>query len=346
MTKRKRKSKRQAGSRRTESRPARAVEEAEEPRRAPGRSVRTEDGGGPRSAGTSTRQRAGAERAQPAVVYPPLGVSLARGMRAVGTSPALLATAFLGELALWLAYSAYGSELASSSLGLIHLESLPPFQSLVDLRLLGAGRPASASTLIGLGLGVMAVRAFLVTVWITMMLRSLRAGAAEPVAVASSGRQGIRKYPIILGIQVILLMVIFAAGTVAPAFLGGQFGQLGVIVVLLAGMYFFVFAPVVAVADGVGLREEFRLSIRAARVPGPRHMVLTFSYVAFALFLLSTAPVSPDLNATPSILVWVYALFVAFLHVSVLAALTFRWLFVREHVLQEASAAASPARSW
>ena len=344
MTKRTRRSRRQAAARRAESRP-RAVEETEQ-RRAVGRSARTEDGTGPRSARTATRQRAGAERPQPVVMYPPLAISLARGMRAVGTSPALLVTTFLGALALWLAYSAYGLDLAAVSWGMILLESLPPFQSFIDVRLLAAERPSSIGVFIGSGLWVLAARALLATVWITLILRSLQPERPESaVGTSSSNRQGVRKYPVMLGIQAVLLLVMFVAGVVAPAFLGADFGQLGVIAVFLAGMYFLVFTPVVAVAEGVGIREAFRLSIRAARVPGPRHMVLTFSYVAFSLFLLSTAPVSRDLNATPSILVWVYALFVAFLHVSVLAAITFRWLFVREHVLREASAAGSaPSR--
>ncbi|MDP8956065.1 MAG: hypothetical protein M3N24_03785 [Actinomycetota bacterium] len=277
-------------------------------------------------------------------MYPSLPVSLARGMRAVGTSPALLVTTFLGALGLWLAYSAYGVDLAASPSGMILLESLPPLQSFLDVQLLAAGRPAASSTIIGLGLGVMAFRALLVMVWITLILRSLRGDGPEDATDAPSNRQGIRKYPVMLGIQAVLLMLMFAALAVAPAFLGAQLGQLGVIVSLLAGIYFLVFAPVIAVTEGAGLRESFRLSVRAARIPGPRHMILTFSYVAFSLFILATAPVSPLFEATPSIVVWLYALFVAFIHVSVLAALTFRWLFVREHVLQEASSASSSRR--
>jgi hypothetical protein len=264
-------------------------------------------------------------------------------MRAVGRSPALLVATFAGALALWLAYTAYGVDLAASPSGMILLESLPPLQSFLDVQLLAAGRPASSTTIVGLGLGVMAARALLATVWIMLILRSL--GAAKPEAAkpevasgAASSRQGVRKYPVMLGIQAVFLVLMFAALAVAPAFLGVQLGQLGVIVALLAGIYFLVFAPVIAVTEGVGFREAFRLSARAARLPGPRHMTLTFSYVAFSLFILATAPVSPVFEATPSIVIWLYALFVAFLHVSVLAALTFRWLLVREHVLQEASA--------
>ncbi|HEX2088468.1 MAG TPA: hypothetical protein VHI54_00845 [Actinomycetota bacterium] len=339
MTKRKRKSKRQTAGRRVERTPARAAESTGQ-RRA-GRSLRTEDAGSPKNTSNVTRRRAEADRPQPVVVYPPLPVSLARGMRAVGTSPGLLVTTFLGALALWLGYSGYGVDLAASPSGMILLESLPPFQSFLDVQLLAAGRPASAGSIIGLGLAVMAARALLVTVWITLILRSL--GAAEPRGEEAEllARPTVRSYGVMLGIQAVLLVFMFAALTVAPAFLGVQLGQLGVIIALLAGIYLFVFAPVIAITEGVGLREAFRLSIRAARIPGPRHMVLTFSYVAFSLFILATAPVSPVFDATPSIVVWLYALFVAFLHVSVLAAITFRWLFVREHVLQQASGARS-----
>jgi hypothetical protein len=336
MTKRKRKSKRQAAARRVEGRSPRAVDQTDEPR--PERFSRREVGTGSRPGRPAARQRVEPERARPAIVYPPLSLSLARGMRAVGRSPALLVTTFVGALALWLAYTAYGVDLAASPSGMILLESLPPLQSFLDVQLLAAGRPASSGTIIGLGLGVMAARALLVTVWMMLILRSLGAAKPEVASAAASSRQGIRKYPIMLGIQAVLLMLMFVALAVAPAFLGAQLGQLGVIVALLAGIYFLVFAPVIAVTEGVGFREAFRLSARAARVPGPRHMILTFSYVAFSLFILATAPVSPVFEATPSIVVWLYALFVAFLHVSVLAALTFRWLFVRENVLQEASA--------
>ncbi len=339
MTKRKRKSKRSAPAKRTESRSPRPASQSGD--RRPERPARKESQGGSDDRPAARRPSAEPTRSRPAIMYPTLPVSLARGMRAVGTSPALLVTTFLGALALWLAYTAYGVDLAASPSGMILLESLPPFQSFLDVQLLAAGRPASSSTIIGLGLGVMAVRALLVIVWITLILRSLRGQSQEQATDAPANRTGIRKYPIMLGIQAVLLMLMFAALAVAPGFLGVQLGQLGVIVALLAGIYFLVFAPVIAVTEGVGLRESFRLSIRAARIPGPRHMVLTFSYVAFSLFILATAPVSPVFEATPSVVVWLYALFVAFIHVSVLAALTFRWLFVREHVLQEARTAAS-----
>ncbi len=338
MTKRKRKSKRSTAARRGESRSPRPAESGD---RRPERSAPRESQGGSDDRRAARRPSAESTRTRPAIMYPTLPVSVARGMRAVGTSPALLVTTFLGALALWLAYTAYGVDLAASPSGMILLESLPPFQSFLDVQLLAAGRPASSSTIIGLGLGVMAARALLVTVWITLIVRSLRGERPEQATEARSNRRGIRKYPIMLGIQAVLLMLMFAALAVAPGFLGVQLGQLGVIVALLAGIYFLVFAPVIAVTEGVGLRESFRLSVRAARIPGPRHMVLTFSYVAFSLFILATAPVSPVFEATPSIVVWLYALFVAFLHVSVLAALTFRWLFVREHVLQEARTATS-----
>ena len=337
MSKRKRKGRRQAPARRTEQQSPRRAPQGEQ--RPAGRTANTERGASSDNVRTAPRPRAGGERAQPAVMHPPLPLSLARGIRAVGTSPALLVTTFLGALALWLGYSAYGVDLAASPSGMILLESLPPLQSFLDVQLLAAGRPASSGVIIGLGLAVMAVRALLVTVSVTLILRSLQGERPIATEAALSNRRGVRKYPVVLGIQAILLMLMFVALAVAPSFLGAEFGQLGVIVALLAGIFFFVFAPVIAVIEGVGLREAFRLSVRTARVPGPRHMVLTFSYVAFSLFILSTAPVSPDLEATPSILVWLYALFVAFVHVSVLAALVYRWLFVREHVLREAAAA-------
>ena len=333
MTKRKRKGRRQATGRGDAGR-VRSSQAASD-----GRRQRTE-GALPSRTGSvrsTPREQDRAGRAESAVVYPPLPVSLARGMRAVGSSPPLLIVIFLGALGLWSAYSAYGVDLAASPSGMILLESLPPFHSFLDVQLLAAGRPASSGVVLALGLGVMAARAALLTAALNLILRSLRPQPEESAAVAPDRRRGIRQYPVLLGMQAAFLVLMFAALAVVPSFLGAQLGQLGVIVALLAGIYLLSFAPVIAVSEGVGLREAFRLSVRAARVPGPRHMVLTFSYVAFSLAILISAPVSRVADATPSILIWLYALFVAFLHASVLAALAFRWLFVREVVLRQAA---------
>ena len=264
-------------------------------------------------------------------------------MGAVGTSPLLLAITFLGLLALWFAYSAYGVDLGASPSGIILLESLPPFHSYLDVQLLAAGRASSSTVFLVMGLAVVVARAGLLTAWISLVGRAF-GHRVNQTAVRSDRRRGIRTYPVLLGIEVAFLVLMLFALIVAPSLLGGSFGQIAVIAALLGGTYFFSFAPVIAVLEGVAVREAFRLSVRAARIPGPRHMVLASSYIAFSLFVLAGTPASRVAQATPSVLLWVYALLVAFVHVSVLAALAFRWLFVREYVL-EPDAATSARRN-
>jgi hypothetical protein len=108
---------------------------------------------------------------------------------------------------------------------------------------------------------------------------------------------------------------------------------------LWVGLYFFSYAPVVAVAEGLGARRAVQLSIRAARVPGPQHAMFTSSYLALTYFVLILTPVSRVAAATPSVAVWAFALFVGFLHVAVLGAFMYRWFLIREHALAAAGAA-------
>jgi hypothetical protein len=104
----------------------------------------------------------------------------------------------------------------------------------------------------------------------------------------------------------------------------------------MGGMYFFVFVPIVVVAEEQGFRQAIRLSIRVARLPGPRHMFLTLGYLSLSFLLLSSTPSAGVARATPPVGVWVYVLFVSFLHLSVLGAFAYRWLAVREPILAAA----------
>ena len=72
-----------------------------------------------------------------------------------------------------------------------------------------------------------------------------------------------------------------------------------------------------------------RLSVRAARLRGPQHLTFAFVYVFAALYIVLGLRGSAGAPATPSVAVWAYVLFATYLHVSLLAALTYRWLLVR-----------------
>ena len=112
-----------------------------------------------------------------------------------------------------------------------------------------------------------------------------------------------------VGLEGAYLALTLLAVSVAGSFLG----ELGVIAALVGGLYFLAFSAIAAVVEGASARVAARLSFRGARLPGPRHMLLTFSYLAVALFLSLVTPSSRVSQATPSFQVWAYVLFVNFL---------------------------------
>lgn len=290
-----------------------------------------------RSAATRDASRRAARPlpARPASPYPPIGVSLAKGMHAVARSPALLVTSFLAALALWGAFSVYGVFLAASPAAMVQMESLPPVHSFLDIQFLAAGRSASAVALGGLAVGLLLVRAALLALWTSLILASLD----EASGTGAPGREVVRRatrslFPM-LGVEAGFFLISVSSLFLVAGFLGPAFGQLGIIAALLGGMYFFIFAPVVLVAEGVGVREAARLAIKAARLPGQRHVFLTFGYLTLAIFLSLSTPGSRLAYATPSLTVWIFVLFVSFIHLSVLAAYVYRWLAVRRLLLPD-----------
>ncbi len=269
---------------------------------------------------------------RPVSPYPPIGVSLAKGMHAVARSPALLATSFLAALVLWGAFSVYGVFLAASPAAMVQMESLPPVHSFLDIQFLAAGRSASAVALGGLAVGLLVVRAGLLSLWTSLILASLGEASGMGAPRREVVRRASRSFFPMLGVEAGFFLISVVALFLVAGFLGPAFGQLGIIAALLGGMYFFVFAPVVLVAEGLGVRGAARLAIKAARLPGQRHVFLTFGYLTLAIFLSLSTPGSRLAYATPSLTVWIFVLFVSFIHLSVLAAYVYRWLAVR-HLL-------------
>jgi hypothetical protein len=296
-------------------------------------------------AGATTR-----EAADP-VVHPPATQSLARGLAVVGRSPALLASGFLSVLGLWAAFSAYATLLAAVPPGLMVLfESLPPLRSLVvDYSLLAAGRTAPAAVALAFAVALVLYRAAFSALWITLMLEALEVRDGPPATgrwpeMNTALRRAARRLPSMIGIELGFLTLGMVSLLVAGTFLGSGFGQLAVMATLIGGMYFFVYAPVIAVAEEAPPLSAARLAIRAARIPGPRHLVMTVGYIALSLLVSQLAPSSRLASATPSISVWAYVLFVNFLHLSAQAAVAYRWHSVRRSVLDRHGVQAGRAR--
>ncbi|HYT77791.1 MAG TPA: hypothetical protein VEQ37_00715 [Actinomycetota bacterium] len=268
---------------------------------------------------------------RPPSLQPPVAVSLARGVSVVGRSPLLLVITFLAVLGLWLGFSGYGTVTSAAPQAMVLLISLPPIHTLLDIEFLARGRTVAAGEVLAFSVGLVLLRAVLMSLWASLILDSFRTGSSAP-DTRSSLRRAIRSVVPMTGIELGFLIL----ATIAIFLVTGFLGTLGVIAALVAGLYFFSFAPVIVVAEQVGTVRAAQLSIRAARVPGPQHMLLITTYLALTLFIAIVTPGSRVAAATPSVPVWAFALFVGFLHVAVLGAFVYRWLLIREHALAAA----------
>lgn len=258
--------------------------------------------------------------------YPAFAVSMARGMRAAGSSPVTLAIAFAAVLALWGVFSWLGRPFEPPALTLVM--ALPPLHISLDAgEIFNSGYGGVAGLLVALG--IMGLRAFVLGTLTLLVLQRLRDGRTNV-------RDAMRSLPPVALAIGLIYAIEFALVLGAPLLLGSlgpQFGQLAFLLVPVVGLLFLGFAPIVAAAEGVRAQEAMRRSWRAARLPGGRHMSLILGYYAFFYLLVQyasvTAPVSP---ATPGLFPWLMGLTATFVHAGVLGALAFRWLLVREQV--------------
>jgi hypothetical protein len=253
--------------------------------------------------------------------FPPMATSLARGFRVGGASPQILAISFLGVLATWGAFVAVGAEPDPRAMSLFL--SAPPVHVFIDAPVAlsqGVSGLFSALTVAGFA----ALRGITFALLVLMVVQGLREGR-------TSVRDALRLLPqraVILGG---LYLIQFGLAVAAFQLLVGFLGQLAVLTIA-AGLYFLVFGPIVAAADGDGPRQALRRGLRAARLPGARHLSMVMAYFLLLFYSGAIAPFSGLAPATPSVAVWAYALVLTFIHVSVLAAFVYRWLEVRDRV--------------
>ena len=265
--------------------------------------------------------RAGA-RALPESPFPPMGRSLLAGARAVAGSPVILATAFLGLLGTWALHVVFGPE--PTPAGLAVLVSIPPVHVLGDA-FLAIPRGASAAFSLGVVATLALLRALTFGTLCVLILQALRDGRP-------SARDAIRALPRILLVFAALYVLQFGLLLAGYVIVTGFLGQLGSLVAASVGLYFLAFSPVIAAAEGDLPAQALRRGARAARLPGTGHLLLVMGYVLVLSFSNAVAPFPVVGPATPSIAAWAYGLTLTFVHVSVLAALTYRWLAIREEV--------------
>jgi hypothetical protein len=253
---------------------------------------------------------------------------MARGLWATATSPPLIVTCFLAVLAMWAAFTAFLQVFTVSPAAMVWFLALPPIHSFLELQSLSAiGQSPILAVVFGGALVV--VQAYLFGMWIALIDGALHGRPQDWSAAKDAARTAAGHLQTMIGIEAGFLALVVLIRVLDVLFVGLGLGLLGAIVAMSAGLYFLIFAPVAVIHDGLGVRDAVRASVRGARLPGSRHVVLTFGYVILALLVQSTSATTRVSPATPSILTWAYVLLVNFLNLTVLAAFVYRWLMIR-----------------
>lgn len=260
--------------------------------------------------------------------YPGFVDSVGRGLGAVASSPPAFVIGFLSLLVLWVAYVALGAADLMSPRAMAALLTVPPLHILLNDRVLAFFPVVGDSVLGGLGVAVA-----------LSLFRGVVLGAVVALVARRLGWTGqpvVRAWARAIPALLLISLAFFGLAAAVPyVFAGVLPGNLAGILLLagpLLGLYFLVFAPVVAVVEGAGYRDAIRRSARAARLPGGAHITLTFGYFALTLFLVSAIPARVVEPATPTVLTWAIAMAATFLHLGVMGAFVYRWLLVRERV--------------
>ena len=254
--------------------------------------------------------------------FPPLGQSIATGMRVVGSSPAILAVAFLSLLATWGAFVLFGAD--PDPRGLAVLVPVPPVQVLGDAAVAIPRGDALWSTIVGVG-SLAVLRGLTYGLLCLLIVAALRDGAASlSVAVRALPRVAV----VFVGLYLAHFGLVLGGAQMLELLVPG----VGRLVAIAAGFYFLSFSPILAAAEGEAPGQAVRRGVRAARLPGTRHLFLAMVYILVLVYSGAIAPFPVLSPATPGIAAWSYALVFTFVHVSVLAALAYRWLEVRDQV--------------
>jgi hypothetical protein len=251
--------------------------------------------------------------------FPGMGVTLARGLGVVGSSPVVLVTAFLSLLATWATFVSLGVEATPRFLAVA--VAISPAHVFTDVPVAFASRDPGSVVLSVVLLA--ALRAATFGLLISLIGDAFRGRPDLRAAVGRLPRVGLTllaMYLIEVGLVVLLLQVV-----------AGFLGQLSLLAVG-ASIYFLAFVPVVAVVEGEGVQGAFRRGARASRLPGTRHAMLVLVYFLFLFYAASISPFGPLAPATPDVLTWAFGLVMTFLHVGVLGGLVYRWLAVRDLV--------------
>ncbi|HEU4356584.1 MAG TPA: hypothetical protein VFT27_13430 [Actinomycetota bacterium] len=258
--------------------------------------------------------------------WPPIGRSLARGFITVGSSPVTLLLAFGLQFVLWLGLVALGLEGPFSLL--VNLLALPPISTYYDanssFEIFGPGFAGLISTV-----GFLLVRAIVLAMLTALVVRVYEGEGTVGEAI----RRGLRVIPVTI-VYGLMSMTFMFVGSIVQQALGAGLGLLVSIVSLVAALFLFVFAPVIALREpGTPLQEIVRRGGRAALMPGSRHLLMCLLYVFLTLPILTAlAPGGVLLGVNPPLATWAYALACTYVHLSFLAAFVYRLMAVEDEI--------------
>jgi hypothetical protein len=257
-------------------------------------------------------------------VYPKLGETLAAGAGAVLRSPALVIGIMLTVLAMWFGLLLAG--LDHVPLFTQNLLAVPPLSSLFDLNVAYTIKGFGTGTAI-LVLVMTSIRALIFAILTSLVVERLDTGRASMDGV----RRGVRLFLPFAGIFFVELALVFFA-QVLQLVLGSSIGGLLFFGVLVGGVHFLVFAPIIVVRDGTTSRIALGTSTRAARLPGPRHVGLVLLYFTAAFLAPAFVPTGGAFTINPSIGQWALLLGVSLFNIVIVGAFAYRYGVVEEDV--------------
>jgi hypothetical protein len=259
---------------------------------------------------------------------PPLGRSLGEGFLATaGHLPILLLVLAFGPV-YWLALLAAGSDHFPLG-GMADVFALAPIGSLIDSQV---ADQLYGPSLAGLWfiVGAAFLRSTFVAVAAGWMAEAIEYRQVSPVGLL----RGLRALRSVVAAHVLLVVTYILATNILLPYLGAL-GQLFVPVVLVGGIHLLAFVPAVAVREQRRTREVFRRSIRAALLPGGRHLVSTLGYFLLALVVFLPGARTSTFTANPPLLVWVFVQAGSLFHAVFLGVFTYRWMAVEDQVPDE-----------
>lgn len=267
---------------------------------------------------------------------PSIRSSLARGALTVAGTPVLAIAAVSVVVAQWLGALALGYE------GPFAL-----FVSALALPPVGTSFDATMSTsLFGLQggfiaiLGFVALRAVVQALLVATIVEVLRASPLGRWTVV----RAVHTLPVTLAVNVAGVGLLTLASLLGPL-LGPAFGLLIQMGTLVVGVYLLSFAPAIAASESRRFSDSLSRSVRGARMSGAGNLSLAAIYVVASIAVLVT-PGKPgtELGVNPSAGAWVLVLVTNLLHLSMQAAVAFRYLSVSGEVPEGPPAGRSAAR--